>query len=400
MNDSVTVSRVEAIASTREFLALEQAWEDLEVQPSAPPFLTWAWLSTWWRHFGARSELWVLCAYSPEDVLVGLAPLHIRPERLGPLSVRCVRFLGAGVVAPDHLDVIARPGMAAAVAEACAEHMADRRSEWDVLELRGFAPRAALGRALAARFEASGARGAAPYRRLEATSTYCPYIALPESWEAYVQQLSSRRRRHLRQHQRHLEADYPGKVVYSTVQGPEHLAAALDALIRLHRKRWHDRGMLTAFDDRRYVAFHREVAAAFLRRGWLRLWTLAVGGTVVAVDYGLRVGNTFYAYQAGFDPDWADYSVGALLLAHTIREAIAEGAREYDLLRGLEPYKASWSNGTREEHHLLVSASWRGGVWLDAVRAFEAARVVGKRVLPDAIKVGLERRISRLHART
>ena len=399
MNNRVTVSRVEAMASERGFLALEPVWEELEAQQAVPPFLTWAWLSTWWRHFGAGGEPWVLCAYNADDVLVGLAPLQIRPERLGPLSVRCVRFLGGGVVAPDHLDVIARPGMAAAVAEACAEHMAHHRAEWDVLDLRGFATGAALGRALQACFEASGARGAAPYRRLEATPNYCPYIALPESWEAYEQQLSSRRRRHLRQNQRHLEADYPGTVAFSTVQSPDDLPAALDALVMLHRKRWHDRGMLTAFDDRRYVAFHREVAEDLLRRGWLRLCTLAVGGTVVAVDYGFRVGNTFYGYQTGFDPDWADHSVGTVILAYTIGEAIAEGAREYDFLRGSESYKDSWSTGTREEHHLLVSASWRGGLWLDAVQAFEAARDVGKRVLPEAIKVGLERRISRLHAR-
>jgi CelD/BcsL family acetyltransferase involved in cellulose biosynthesis len=47
-------------------------------------------------------------------------------------------------------------------------------------------------------------------------------------------------------------------------------------------------------------------------------------------------------YLSGFDPQWAAFSPGVLLIAHAIEEAIREGQQEFDFLRGNEPYKYLW----------------------------------------------------------
>ncbi len=70
-------------------------------------------------------------------------------------------------------------------------------------------------------------------------------------------------------------------------------------------------------------------------------------GAAAAAWYGWHVGDRFSYYQAGFEPAWSRYSVGFLLLAETVREAIAEGAAEYDLLVGDEAFKARFATGER-----------------------------------------------------
>ena len=59
----------------------------------------------------------------------------------------------------------------------------------------------------------------------------------------------------------------------------------------------------------------------------------------MASVYGVVHKRKFLYYQSGYDPAWRSKSVGLVLLAHTVRDAFAEGLAEFDFLRGDEPYK-------------------------------------------------------------
>jgi len=63
--------------------------------------------------------------------------------------------------------------------------------------------------------------------------------------------------------------------------------------------------------------------------------------------YGFNYGGRFYFYQHGYDGRFAPFSVGLVLMALTIRTAISEGAIEFDMLWGTEPYKSLWTHETR-----------------------------------------------------
>ena len=64
-----------------------------------------------------------------------------------------------------------------------------------------------------------------------------------------------------------------------------------------------------------------------------------VDGAPAAAWLGYRFGNREWYYQSGRDPAFNRWSVGFVLVAHTIREAISDRVRQYRLLRGNEPYK-------------------------------------------------------------
>ena len=84
-----------------------------------------------------------------------------------------------------------------------------------------------------------------------------------------------------------------------------------------------------------------------LDRGWLRLFVLSLDDTPVAALYGVLYRRKFYFYQSGFDPAFARHSVGLVTMGLSIEHAIRDGAVEYDLLHGEEPYKFLWAQHTR-----------------------------------------------------
>src|SRR5262249_29652803 len=125
--------------------------------------------------------------------------------------------------------------------------------------------------------------------------------------------------------------------------GDKHrLQADLDTLFALHEARWGQRGSGQLTGPR--AGFVREFAACALERGWLRLWFLELNGSAVAAWLGFRLGAAEWHYQSGRDPAWDRYSVGFVLLGHTIREAMTDGMSEYRFLRGAEAYKDRFAN--------------------------------------------------------
>ena len=87
--------------------------------------------------------------------------------------------------------------------------------------------------------------------------------------------------------------------------------------------------------------------AALLTGGLLRLHALRLDGRIIAVMYGLAARRRAYFYLCGFDPELACSSPGTLILGHSIRQAVREGAHEVDFLRGRERFKYFWGASER-----------------------------------------------------
>jgi CelD/BcsL family acetyltransferase involved in cellulose biosynthesis len=181
-----------------------------------------------------------------------------------------------------------------------------------------------------------------------------PYIDLNgSSWEEY---LSDRSRQFRNQVGRKMRGLRRGRQVrLRRPASEEEVLGDVGTLFRLHDARWARRQVASAIADPAVREFHRQFMVEAHERGWLRLYLLEVDAVPVAGWYGWRVGDRFSYYQAGFDPAWGRYSVGFLLLAETVREAIAEGAAEYDLLLGDEAFKGRFATGRRLGRSVLVA---------------------------------------------
>jgi CelD/BcsL family acetyltransferase involved in cellulose biosynthesis len=342
---------VREITDAGALASLEGAWSELLARAADPtPFQSFEWQETWWRHHG-RGQLWVLAAYDSQ-ILIGLMPLHISRYRSTPL--RQVRFLGAPL--SDFQEILAAAGHETAVRDAFVAHLAAHADRWDLCDFADQRKGTSL----------TQGEMPEPLRPLLVHHRVCPYIPLGDSWDAFLKRLSKNMRTNVGRRRRQVAKQFRAEYDLAT---EDTLPSAMEELFRLHNARWRRRGVSGAFAGERIQAFHREVALRFVRRGWLRLHRLRLDGETRAAFYCFQLGRRVYYYLSGFDLAYGKYSIGNVLMAQAIERAIADGANEFDFLRGDETYKLAWKAEERETQRLIVGrAALRSSFALSAHR--------------------------------
>jgi len=362
---TIVVQRIEDPAA---FQALREEWDELLAASLADSFfLTWEWLYAWWTHLAGDRRLFLLVARQGGR-LVAIAPLSLRARRVaGVVPLRSVEFLGADRLSSDYLDVIVRRGWEADAIPALARYLADARLALELASVRraGCAA-AALSRALTQR----------RWRMWETPTAVCPFIDLSEhTWESYLGTLESKPRNDFLRLLKNLTKKFSVRLEPASSE-PQRREFMVH-LVRLHNLRWQNLGGSDALHTADLVAFHDEVSRVTLERGWLRLFVLWLDGQPVASLYGFRYGRTFYFVQTGFDPAYGRHAVGLITVGLTIKSAIAEGAEEYDFLRGDEAYKFRWA---REVRHLATLEVYPRGAPELLYRRTQRLTAVAKRI--------------------
>jgi len=387
---------VEVITNEEAWAALEGEWDALvERSASASIFLTSEWLRPWWRHLrGTGDQLYVLTAREG-DRLVGLAPLYrSRVTAYGLGSLRRLGFIGDASGDSEYLDFIIEPGREADVLRAFLDYIEADQAGWDVAELRLLpkgSPNYELLRQLAAE------RG---YLR-EADDVPCSSLELPDDWEGYLKMLQPRFRTKVRSLLRRLPSEQGA--MFDQCTSPDELPERLASLFELHQRRWRSEGKPGSFASEARRRFYAEMAEAFLRRGWLRFYSLRLGERFAAHEFSFeRLGRVYYLQQ-GFDTGCGKLSVGVALKAHVIRESIARGARQYDFLGGIAAHKEKWGARPAWCAHLTLARPGlrtRWHLWLPRFAA--RVRDRGRALTPAGVlrlKRGLQERIRQARAR-
>lgn len=319
---------------------LDGEWRSL-AEAQGTPFVGPDWYWAWMNHFGERGKPFALALRDAGGNLVGLMPLVLSPRR------RLATLSFAGAEHGDYFHPAARSSAdEVAVARALAKALGERPADWAILVADYVDEDAAWMQALV--HSADVRLAAIPYHEHASAYLSIPIDGL--TWESYLAGRSRNLRSQLGRKRRALERR--GTVTFR--RGGDALEEDMATLFRLHELRWAGGKRSTIFSTPRARTFQLDFARAAREHGWLRLWFLEVGGTPIAAWYGWSIGGRYLYYQAGFDPAWSEQSPGLLLLAHTIEAAFAEGASEYDMLLGDEPFKARFATASRTGRTLVL----------------------------------------------
>jgi CelD/BcsL family acetyltransferase involved in cellulose biosynthesis len=367
---------VERIADDHGFESLRPAWNELlESSESDCIFLTWEWLSTWWKHFGEPGTLEIFVVRLNDEV-TAIAPFRVRPaglrERRG---FPVLEFLGSGHVGSDYLDAIIRKGFEEDSLDALtrAWRSANIRRKFG-FRWTNIRQENSLSARAASLLEQEG------WKSDEAAINVCPWISLDGcSWDSYLESLGAEHRCDFRRKWKRLNRDFEVEFAQADQDTrPEFI----DRLIEQHNRRWQARGGSDAFHTQALIDFHREVSQAMLERGWLRLYALRLNQQPAALLYGFLFRGKFCFYQSSFDAAFEKYSVGTVIMGLAIQRAIGEGAVEYDLLHGDETYKSHWSRERRTLARLeLYPPGMRGWLGRRYVKVGRFGRKLARRVL-------------------
>jgi CelD/BcsL family acetyltransferase involved in cellulose biosynthesis len=324
-----------------EFLAMQADWEDLLARASAANiFLTFDWLTAWWRYYGGAARLNILATYE-EGELTGLAPLMIQERRVAGLPIyRHIAFLGTGI--SDRLDILLTPGRERTILEAIVSHL--RGQQWDMVDLQEIPEDSVTASLLPGMAESLGAR-------IEvAVQSVCPVIKLRADPDAYFATLGKKLRHNLAYYGRRLAREH--RVAIDFLKGGLDLSNDLQGFFRVYRRSLSDQPAAQTLVGEKFMAFRHEVAARFATQGRLLLTLLRIDGTEAAGILCFPYRGTCYNYNLCHDPAWQRDSVGTLLQWETIRHAMTIGCHEYDCLRGDEAYKFQW--GAQPRRHIRI----------------------------------------------
>lgn len=298
------------------FATLKEAWKKLlPVANSDTIFFTPQWQAIWWRKFGHGREL-CLFSFSEGNQLSGIAPLMREGDTLS--------FVGDPDVC-DYLDFIVSRGCETAFYEALLDYL--DKEDWTVLDLHCLATNSPTLSHLVSLAEKRA------YSVETTLEDVCPRMDLPPSWEEYLARLGKKDRHELRRKMRRLSQS--GETRYYAIEKTDELAEGLEDFFRLHKLNPDKAEFMTA----EMAQFFRQIAACAAQMGYLKLYFLEIDGVRTSTALCFNYGEEFSLYNSGYDPDYSSLSVGLLLKAFCLKDAIAAGKKRFDFLRGAEPYK-------------------------------------------------------------
>jgi CelD/BcsL family acetyltransferase involved in cellulose biosynthesis len=297
------------------------------------PLMSPAWTLGWWRHRRPVSAALRAVAVQDRGRLVGFAPFFVQdrpPRRAVYRLVGARSFFRMEPLAARHHEQVVAEAMANALAAAEPTPRAirfegiDAASIWPSLLAEawpGRVPHLDTDRA---------ATQPAPTLRIGETNL--------DDWLAgksrnFRSQMGKRRRRAARS---------GAEIGLATTR--QELGDGLEALFRLHHRRWDRRGGSGALDDTTERLL-RDVTAHESRSERHRLFTLGVDGQFIACYLCAAAGGQVTPVHLGFDPAKAALSPGNLLVLAALEDAFARGDRRFDFGPGAEPYKLRFADG-------------------------------------------------------
>ncbi len=359
---------ISIITQDKQFAALKQDWQILLANsPANSLFCSWdlAWL--FWQVYGKQAQLRIICVHR-HNQLIAIFPLYIGRRRLLKLfNLRTLQWLGTGGdTSPDYLGGIVHNHYLDHYQSLLADGLRLLREQWDLCDLRD----------MSTPLSADPIRQRLRGELLHAGTQVRDIIVaeLKPDWDAYLGELSSNRRQQIRRARRKLFE--PGQIQLDRLSGAGDLDSWFDALVRLHHKRWQDKGEAEhAFRTTEYNTFHRQLMARMLDNNALRLWGLRKGDELIAVLYCLSDGHSTYYFQGGFDTDYDELKPGMVLMSCAMEEAIKEGCDIFNMMKGDYDFKRSLAKQQDQTHSALLVANTLSGwvyvlrfVWLPRLR--------------------------------
>jgi CelD/BcsL family acetyltransferase involved in cellulose biosynthesis len=131
--------------------------------------------------------------------------------------------------------------------------------------------------------------------------------------------------------------------------------ALLDVL-RLEAAAWKGAAGTAISCDRRLTRMYATLARVFARRRQLTLAFLRAQGKRIAASFFLEDATTLYLLKTGYDPEYAHFGPGQLIVRETALDAGKRGLQRYDMMGQATPWKLKWTEEARPHVALTLYA--------------------------------------------
>ena len=164
--------------------------------------------------------------------------------------------------------------------------------------------------------------------------------------------LNKKDRHELRRKLRRMDSQTDWK--WYSLSEPTQVAERLGEFLTLMRLSREDKDEFMTPERERF--FHN-ITQRMAEMGQLQLFFLDQDGATVATSLCFDYGGSRLLYNSGYDPEYGYFSVGLLLNAMCLKDAIDRGLGYFDFLRGPEPYKAHLGGQQMSLYQMVVTKS-------------------------------------------
>ena len=335
---------VHVVDSVDVLAGMAEAWDSLlERDPDRSPYLTWEWISTWWKHFGNSGSLNVIVLEARGD-LVGIIPLWRYTSGVWPFKIQYLANLGAGT--SDYGGAITLPGEEKRCADAFVRYLLEDFAAAGVVVQLSQIP--GDGRFCRALRDVSTNRTGLSFQFRAGSA--CPYVRTDVPWDDYFRARGKYLKRGIRKGTRKMGGEE--SVSFTEVSGIDLNSPSYRALDIFYTARWGD-------EDAVEKAFFNDVASLFAKRGWGVLTALEHEGVPISVVYSIKYGGRLHDLRRAFDLDYSKYGVGQIHMKHLSQMVFESDLRVYDLGRGEQEYKFAWASAKQSNYGLMIyQPSW------------------------------------------
>lgn len=366
--------RVEVIDSFTAFAQLQGSWADLLARdPDSGLFLSWPWLAEGFVRSPGRWKVLAVREGARQGRYICFLPLKIRLHWSRSAGLLQTQLDPGGRLGfSEYTGFVCDPAEEQRALPALARHLA--QTGWSDLELR-YEPTGRRSEIFAGAFPADDFRVVwQPYliNGGETNNLVCPGIALPASYEAWLETGpgSNTRQKIRRFTRRHIDTGD----LHLTRTTAETFARDLDIMMGFWRAKWapvKDPVNLAGLERnyRQMMTDCLALDALFMPVLWRKDLPLGVMGGIVD-----RARGKLVFAVSGRDMTSDDPAIGLLLHTHAIRWAIENGYAGYDFGHGDEPYKYTFGAVDAEVFNIRISRIARDGRVFDPFCTPEALR--------------------------
>ncbi len=320
----------EAITS---FQDAREGWDSILAEsPVSSLFLSPQWQEVWWENFGGEREMTGFSLAAPDGAVGAIASLSRLGDSLG--------FVGSPDTF-DYNDFLVRPGFE----ETFYPALLDILDGWDWNEIR-LDSLIEHSPTLAHLPDLARQRGYSVDVEYEDVTSGVP---LPDGWEEYLALLGKKDRHELRRKMRRLDSQTEWRWYCLTT--PDEVMEHFDEFLALMRMSRADKEDFMTPERER---FFRVLARRMAEQDRIRLFFMEMDGAMAASSLCFDYGSARLLYNSGYDPALSYYSVGLILHAMCVKDAIDRGVSYFDFLRGPEPYKSHLGGRQKSLYRMVV----------------------------------------------
>ena len=341
---------------------LESVKEEWDQVAAGFPFYRHEWMLNWMLELGTKLEPRVGVVMDASGRWIGFAPFVRHQTAMGGQTLE---LISSGPACADYIGLAVVPGFENEVISTISNWLVESHNKtedrFDTLILEGVLSDCHVVKSLCTNLTEHGFQ----IHREPIESGWA--VALPDSWKKFESSLKKSTRRKTRKATKRLAE--PTTNVRTASNDPQGIDSVWDPFVELHQLRRHSLGQSGCFDDPKFHMFLKMATRQLTEAGRAEVAVLESHGQPFASMLLLNDDQTVYMYQSGIHPDHLHQEPGYQMITWAIKHSIESGFRQFDFLRGDEPYKAKW-NSTRKSMDRIrisaphISARIRHQVWL------------------------------------